>query len=163
MVMWNNILLILPVVVPVLAGLLAGCIKSRSARNALTGASLVINALLVLLAVLRGSQELTLWQLTDTVSIYFHVDGVSKLFALLISCMWLCVGFYSFDYMKSEENEGRFYLFYLISLGVLIGLSFSGNLVTMYMFYELMTLMTLPLVLHTMSKEAVAAGVKYLL
>ena len=43
MVMWNNILLILPVVVPVLAGLLAWCIKSRSARNALTGASLVIN------------------------------------------------------------------------------------------------------------------------
>ena len=101
MVMWNNILLILPVVVPVLAGLLAWCIKSRSARNALTGASLVINALLVLLAVLRGSQELTLWQLTDTVSIYFHVDGVSKLFALLISGMWLCVGFYSFDYMQS--------------------------------------------------------------
>ena len=163
MVMWNNILLILPVVVPVLFGLLAGCVKSRSARNALTGTSLIVNALLVLLAVLRGAQELTLWQLTDTVSIYFHVDGVSKLFALLISCMWLCVGFYSFDYMKSEENEGRFYLFYLISLGVLIGLSFSGNLVTMYMFYELMTLMTLPLVLHTMSKEAVAAGVKYLL
>ena len=163
MVMWNNILLILPVAAPVVFGLLAGCVKNRNARNALTGTALVVNALFVLLAVLRGSQQLTLWQLTDTVSIYFHVDGVSKLFALLISCMWLCVGFYSFDYMKSEENEGRFYLFYLISLGVLIGLSFSGNLVTMYMFYELMTLMTLPLVLHTMSKEAVAAGVKYLL
>ena len=163
MVMWNNILLILPVAVPVIAGLLAGCIKKRAARNALTGTALAVNLLLVLAAVLRGAEELTVWQLTDTVSIYFHVDGISKLFALLISCMWLCVGFYSFDYMKSEENEGRFYLFYLISLGVLIGLSFSGNLVTMYMFYELMTLMTLPLVLHEMSKEAVAAGIKYLL
>ena len=95
----NNILMILPIIVPVFAGLLAGCIKNRSARNVLTGATLAVNALLVLLSVLCGAQELTAWQLTDTVSIYFHVDGISKLFALLISCMWLCVGFYSFDYM----------------------------------------------------------------
>lgn len=158
-----NALLILPVIVPVLCGLAAGALKNRGARNTLTGAALIVNLALVLLAVLRGPSELTLWSLTDTLSIYFHVDGVSRLFALLISCMWLCVGFYSFGYMKHEENESRFYLFYMISLGVLIGLSFSGNLVTMYMFYELMTLMTLPLVLHSMSKEAVGAGIKYLL
>lgn len=158
-----NAFLILPVIVPVLSGLIAGAIKNRGARNAVTGTALIVNLALVLLAVLRSSSELTLWSLTDTLSICFHVDGVSRLFSLFISCMWLCVGFYSFGYMKHEENESRFYLFYMISLGVLIGLSFSGNLVTMYMFYELMTLMTLPLVLHTMSKEAVGAGIKYLL
>ena len=88
----------------------------------------MINALLVLLAVLRSSQELTLWQLTDTVSIYFHVDGVSKLFALFISCMWLCVGvLFVRLYDRARATKAASILFYLISLGVLIGLSFSGQ------------------------------------
>ena len=161
--MWQYIVLLLPVILPVAAGLIAWKIQRREARNMLVGVSLVVNALLVLLAVLFGREEFVLWQLTETVPIYFHVDGIARLFALLISCMWAMVGIYSFEYMRHEENENRFYLFYMISLGVLIGLSFSGNLVTMYMFYELMTLMTLPLVLHEMTKEAVAAGIKYLL
>jgi len=161
--MWHHIVLILPVVLPIVTGLAAWKIEKRERRNALVGAALVVNALLTLLAVTTGSEELVLWQLTETVPVYFHVDGLSKLFALLISCMWALVGIYSFEYMRREENENRFYLFYMISLGVLIGLSFSGNLVTMYMFYELMTLMTLPLVLHEMTREAVAAGIKYLL
>ena len=161
--MWQHIVLLLPVILPVLAGLAAWKIERRETRNTLVGVSLVANALLVLLAVVSGGEEFVLWQLTETVPVYFHVDGVAKLFALLISCMWALVGIYSFEYMRHEENENRFYLFYMISLGVLIGLSFSGNLVTMYMFYELMTLMTLPLVLHEMTKEAVAAGIKYLL
>ena len=161
--MWQNILLLLPVVLPVIAGLAAWKTEKREARNILVGAALILNALLVLLAVTRGSEEFMIWQLTENVPVYFHVDGISKLFSLLISCMWALVGVYSFEYMAHEENENRFYLFYMISLGVLIGLSFSGNLVTMYMFYELMTLMTLPLVLHEMTKEAIAAGIKYLL
>ena len=161
--MWQNILLLLPVVLPVIAGLAAWKTEKREARNTLVGAALILNALLVLLAVTRGSEEFVIWQLTENVPVYFHVDGISKLFSLLISCMWALVGVYSFEYMAHEENENRFYLFYMISLGVLIGLSFSGNLVTMYMFYELMTLMTLPLVLHEMTKEAIAAGIKYLL
>ncbi len=161
--MWQHIVLVLPVILPILAGFAAWKIRRRETRDILVGAALILNALLTLLAVTAGSEEFVLWQLTETVPVYFHLDGVSKLFALLISCMWALVGIYSFEYMGHEENENRFYLFYMISLGVLIGLSFSGNLVTMYMFYELMTLMTLPLVLHEMSKEAIAAGIKYLL
>ena len=158
-----QIMLLLPVILPMLAGIAAWKTDKRETRNAIVSAALILNALLTLLAVTIGSEEFVLWQITENVPVYFHVDGVSKLFALLIACMWAIVGVYSFEYMQHEENENRFYLFYLISLGVLIGLSFSGNLVTMYMFYELMTLMTLPLVLHEMSKEAIAAGIKYLL
>ncbi len=161
--MWHNMILLFPVILPVLAGFAAWRIERRGTRNALVGTALILNALLTFLAITTGSEQFVLWQITEKVPVFFHVDGISKLFALLISCMWALVGIYSFEYMQHEENEGRFYLFYMISLGVLIGLSFSGNLVTMYMFYELMTLMTLPLVLHEMSKEAIAAGIKYLL
>ena len=161
--MFDRIILILPVALPIIMAIVVWRVENRTVRNIIISAALILNAVLTLLAVTIGPGEMTLWQMLPTVSVYFHVDGVSKLFALLISCMWAVVGIYSFDYMLHEENERRFYLFYLISLGVLIGLSFCGNLVTMYMFYELMTLMTLPLVLHEMSKEAIAAGVKYLL
>ena len=108
--------------VPVLAGLAAWKIEKRETRNALVSAALIVNALVTLLAVTAGSEEFVLWQITENVPVYFHVDGVSRLFALLISCMWAVVGVYSFEYMGHEENENRFYLFYLISLGVLIGL-----------------------------------------
>ena len=64
--------------------------------------------------------------------------------------------------MKHEENEKRYFGFYLITYGVLIALDFSGNIITFYMFYELMTLLSMPLVLHTRSREAVMAGLKYL-
>ena len=129
MVMWNNILLILPVAAPVVFGLLAGCVKNRNARNTLTGTALIVNALFVLLAVLRGAQELTLWQLTDTVSIYFHVDGVSKLFLLIAAVGYLLAGVYAFRYLK--EGHERFFRFFLLSQAALVGMCFAENLVTM--------------------------------
>ena len=64
--------------------------------------------------------------------------------------------------MKHEGKQRRFFGYYLIVYGVLVGLYFSGNLVTMYLFYELMSLTSVPLVLHNGSKEAIMASLKYL-
>ena len=64
--------------------------------------------------------------------------------------------------MKHEGEERRFFGFYLVVYGVLVALVFSGNLVTMYLFYEMMTLTSMPLVLHNGSKEAIMAALKYL-
>ena len=66
--------------------------------------------------------------------------------------VWTAAGFYSFDYMAHEGHEKRFYCLYLLTLGVLMGLCMSGSLVTFYMFYEAMTLLTMPLVMHSGSK-----------
>ena len=71
-------------------------------------------------------------------------------------------GFYAFVYMKHEGEEKRYFGFYLLLYGVLIGLDFSGNLITMYLFYELMTLTSMPLVLHNGSRESIMAALKYL-
>ena len=161
--MWNNVLLIIPIILPVLAGLAARKTAGSKARHLIVAGALIANFAITIAAALWGSQELILWHFTESIPVLLSVDNISRLFAILISCMWMLVGIYSFEYMAHEENEQRFYLFYMISLGVLIGLSFSGNIVTLYMFYELMTLLTLPLVLHEMTKEAVAAGIKYLL
>ena len=161
--MWRDLLIIIPIVGPIVCGLIAWRIAGARARHLFVGAALVLTALCVIACALWGSEALTLWRFAENVPVYFAPDGISRLFSVLISAMWALVGIYSFEYMAHEENEQRFDLFYLLSLGVLMGLSYAGNIVTLYMFYELMTLLTLPLVLHEMTREAVAAGIKYLL
>lgn len=161
----GNMMLLLPVLLPVLMGVLVLVGKGfRNSRKMLTGtvaAVLSLEAVLVLF-VLVGGGSCTLFSLTDTITIGFKADGVSRLFAVLTAMMWLLVGIYSFSYMTHGRDEYRFYGFYLIVVGVLIGLDFSANLVTLYIFYEMMTLTSLPLVLHELTKEAVMAGLKYL-
>ena len=161
----QNVILLLPVLIPIAAGILLLTVKrlrsSRKAMLCLVVAALTAGALCAFAAVASGG-GLTLWKLTDTITIELRVDGISRLFAVLTAVVWLLVGIYSITYMTHERDEHRFFGFYLIVLGVLIGLDFSANLVTMYVFYELMTLTSLPLVLHELTKEAVMAGLKYL-
>lgn len=163
--MEGNIILLLPVVLPVLAGIiiLAGkdLQKNRRLLYCVFFTGLAGNLLFTVLA-LQGGYRLHLWQLTEYVGIDFQNDGVARLFSALTSVVWLLVGIYSVTYMTHEKEESRFFGFYLIVLGVLMGLDFSANLITFYVFYEMMTLTSLPLVLHERSREAVAAGLKYL-
>jgi len=94
--------------------------------------------------------------------IAFHVDELSALFAVLTTVMWIFVGIYALDYTKHDEHRGRFFFFYILVYFVLLGLDFSANAITMYMFYEFMTLTSMPLILHEQTPEAVKAAFKYL-
>ena len=96
------------------------------------------------------------------IPIRLSLDSLSRFFLGLVAVMWLLAGFYSFEYMEHEEEEHRFHAFFLLTQGVLSGLTMAENLVTFYLFYEAMTLITLPLVLHTRTRESIAAAVKYL-
>ncbi|MBO4421556.1 MAG: membrane-associated sensor domain-containing protein [Lachnospiraceae bacterium] len=159
------LILLLPVILPVLFGILLFIYKGfddRKKRNIYTGAALIISAAVTLAVVFCTSGTLTLWKITESASITLKCDGLTKFFAVLMTLMWNIVGFYAFDYMKHEEDEKRFFAFYLIVMGVLSGIYMSANLITLYLFYELMTLTSLPLVLHSLTKEAISAGKKYL-
>ena len=159
--------IIIPIIFPVLAGiilLLGPKWQDRKKLCIYTGASLIAAAFLVagVLAAAGGEVSYTLFYLTRTLPVFFKVDRVGKLFVSVVTVVWLCAGLFSFEYMKHEKKEQSFYGFYLIVYGVLVGLDFSGNLVTFYAFYEFMTLLSMPLVLHSRTKEAVLAGMKYL-
>ncbi|WP_251494000.1 complex I subunit 5 family protein [Otoolea muris] len=163
--MEGQILLLFPVVFPILAGILvlAGrrlCTDKRLA-SLTTAAVLLLQLGLVFAAVVKGG-SLTLWKLTDTISLTLRVDGISRLFAVLTSGVWLLAAVYSVSYLSHEERVSRFCGFYLIVEGVLTGLDFAADLITMYVFFEMMTLTSLPLVLHEQTREAVRAGMKYL-
>lgn len=163
----NDLLLVLPLLIPVLGGLAVALVKKfddNKTRRTVVFATLIANVLAVALVVLiPGDKQLVLFNLTPTLPVLLKLDNLGRLFAGFISVVFAAVGIYSFEYMHHEKNEKRFYAFYLLTLAALMGLSLCGSIVTLYMFYEAMTLLSLPMVTHTMSKEAVAAGIKYLI
>lgn len=161
-------LMLLSIFLPVIAG---GCLlfssfqkreKEGKRLHLFVGSILVLTAAMALFTAWQGEHEAVLFYLMEGVPIYFKVDSLGRLFVTFVSIVWVAVGIYSFVYMKKEGGERRFFGLYLLVYGILIALDFSGNLVTMYLFYELMTLASMPLVLHNGSREAIMAALKYL-
>lgn len=103
-----------------------------------------------------------LFNLTENLPILFKVDAMSIIFAAVTIIIFLGSGIFSLEYMKHEQKKKRFYVFYLLAFLVLMGLCFAGNLITFYLFFEMLTLASTPLVLHSGSREANMAGLKYL-
>ena len=160
-----NIALIIPILLPIIAGVLIQPLKlhDRKKRERYVSAVVIINFIIVVfLALTAGSETLTILHLNRVVDISFRMDGMSKLFTCLASLLWVTAAFYSFEYMKHEGMDERFYTFFVVTIGALIGIGYAANLPTLYMFYEMMTLVTFPLVMHSQSEQSVAAGKKYL-
>lgn len=151
--------------VPVVMGLVLLCVPSirkRSAVVGITAVGLVVTAVSVFAAIGSGAGSFTLLYLAKGVPVYFQMDSVGQLFASMVTIVWLCGGAFAFSYMKHEKNEKWYFGCYLLVYGILNGLDFSGNIVTFYMFYEFMTILSFPLVLHSRSREAIMAGLRYL-
>ena len=92
----------------------------------------------------------------------FSADAFSWIFFGLISFMWVVVGIYATKYAEHLENRKRFYLFYILTYIMLVALCFSATYLTMYLSFEFMTLLSMPLVLHEGTPESIEAAKKYL-
>ena len=161
----QSVMVLFPIFLPIFAGiilLVIPKIKIRKNLIIMLTVILILTGILVLNAIINCKEGITLFWLTKNIPIFLKIDGLGKIFVSIVIIVWMLAGFFSFAYMKHEQNEKRYFGFYLIVFGVLVGLDFSGNLITMYMFYELMTLMLIPLIIHNMSREAIMAGLKYL-
>lgn len=159
--MSGTVLLLLPMILPFIFGLIIGFQKEEKQRNTLVFIAMAIEAGLVWYLCM-GDHSFLLWQITDRLSLAYHTDGLAKFFACLISTIWLIAAVFSMEYMKHEHKPERFFMFYTFSLGALMSLCFSENMMTLYLSYEFMTILTAPLVIHTGTPEAVRAGLKYL-
>lgn len=160
-----TVLLLLAVFLPIVCGVVILFFPGLKNRNQLIGvslASLVVSMLLSLGAILGGEADIHLLQFGGNLEVYFHIDNLGRVFAVVVSIVWLMAGIFSCEYMKHEKEEKRYFGFYVLVYGILMALCFSGNLVTYYMFYEMMTLTTVPLIMHNKSREAIMAGLKYL-
>jgi len=163
--MSQSVLILSAIFIPILWGLVLLVkpeFKSRKALLLASGAGLVVAGVLGSAVILGGEQEVFLLTFGKNMNIFFSVDNVSRLFAVVVTVVWMLAGFYAFEYMKHEKEEKRYFGFYLLVFGVLYALVFAGNMVTYYLFYEMMTLLSMPLVLHSKTKEAIMGGLKYL-
>lgn len=156
---------ILTVLLPILGGVLIRLLPFRNRKQMAVFTELLVlaNAVLVILMLLnRPEDAVTLFRFSGDLQISLKIDGLGTVFAALVSVLWPLATLYSFEYMKHEKNENTFFMFYTITFGVTLGIAMAENIVTMYFFYEMLTLVTVPLVMHTLTREAVLASRTYL-
>lgn len=161
----STVLMVVAVLLPIVGGALIPLFpyKSRLQMEVYIEAVVLATSVLVIWLLFHRPDEIfTLFRFTGDLSISFQVDGLGTVFAGLIAALWPLATLYSFEYMKHEGHEKYFFMFYVITYGVTLGIALADNIVTMYCFYEMLTLVTFPLVMHTLSREAVLASRTYL-
>lgn len=158
-------MIMLIILIPILTGILIPLIpfKKRIHMEIFLETMVVMNSVLVWYMLLHHSESIfTLANFTGNLSVSFKVDGMGMVFGGLVSALWPFATLYAFEYMTKEEHEKVFFMFYTMTYGVTLGIAMAANLLTMYFFYELLTLVTVPLVMHTLTREAILASRKYL-
>lgn len=161
----SKIMLIAVILIPVFTGVLVPVIpfKKRQHMELFLEMAVVINTILVWsLLYHRPIDNFILAKFTGNLAIAFRVDGMGMVFAGLVSFLWPLATLFAFEYMTKEKHEKVFFMFYTITYGVTLGIALADNILTMYFFYELLTLVTVPLVMHTLTREAILASRKYL-
>ena len=106
-----------------------------------------------------------LFRILPGIELAFRVDAFGLLFALGASLLWIATSFYSIGYMRSlaEHAQTRYFACFALALSATMGVAFSANLFTLFLFYEALTLSTYPLVGHKETAEAKAGARKYVI
>lgn len=161
----NAYFMVIVVLLPVLAGALIPFIpfKSRTQMMVYIEGMVLLTSVLSIAMLLNPPQDtFVLFRFTGNLSISFRLDGLGTVFAAIVSVLWPLATLYAFEYMKHEGHEKYFFMFYVITFGVTLGIALAEDILTMYFFYEMLTLVTLPLIMHTLSREAILASRTYL-
>ncbi|MDW8237125.1 MAG: proton-conducting transporter membrane subunit [Aquificaceae bacterium] len=148
-----------------LAGVLNSLIDERASKTRiLINLSAGIYKLFVVFYLFKNkiSQELY-FEITQGVEVALKVDDFGLSFIILSSFLWFLTTIYAFGYLENSENKRRFFTFFNLSISSTIGIALSNNLLSFFLFYELLTLSTYPLVVHNGTKSASKAGGIYLI
>ena len=159
-------LLLIPLFLPILAGAISYFIpfQKNSHRNAYVMTTLCISAAFVwVLAIFPPKESLVLLQFADKLTFSLELDGAGRIFSCLSATLWPLTALYAFSYMSHEEHLPMFYCFFVMSFGATMGVAMADNMLTMYLFYELLSLFTIPLVMHGMGKKHNYAARKYMI
>ena len=167
--MTGELAIIAAILVPLIGALLIAAShrhpNQREAATLVTATALFILVASLLSPVLAGQRpETTLWEIIPGISISLQAEPLGMVFALIASFLWIVTSVYSIGYMRGhhEKNQTRFYVCFAIALSSTIGVAFAGNMLTLFIFYEVLTLSTYPLVTHHGTDEARRGGRTYL-
>ena len=162
----NGTLLVAVVLLPIFLAMPISLIRWKQDTHWMIyteGVVLVTSALAYYALANSDRQMHTLFRFANDLEVAFRIDGLATVFAALVSFLWPLATLYAFEYMSHLQHRQLFFMFYVMTFGVTLGIAFSGNILTMYCFYEMLTMVTLPLIIHPLSKEAVSASRTYLL
>jgi multicomponent Na+:H+ antiporter subunit D len=137
----------------------------REAATLVTGVILLALTIVVFMAVGDGARpEVELFNVVSGLPIAFKVEPLGAVFALLASGLWIVNSLYSIGYMRGhdEPHQTRFYMCFAIAIGSAVGVAFAANLFTLFVFYEILTISTFPLVTHKGDDAARNGGRVYL-
>ena len=157
--------LVIPVVGAALVGLLRSRPNAREAASLITGGVLLSVVLQIYGAVSQGlTPRFVLAEPIPGIPLELEVEPLGMVFSLVAGFLWIVTTLYSIGYMRGhhEENQTRFYIFFALAISSTMGVAFAGNLFTLFVFYELLTLSTFPLVTHAGTEKAKRAGRVYL-
>lgn len=162
----NSAVLLIAILIPLIGGftLFGGKTWSYKKLQITSEVLVVLTSLLVWCIILhRPEEEFLFFQLTGNLRIILKLDGLGCIFAGLVSFLWPFANLYAFEYMSHDEKRRHtFFGFYTMTYGVTLGIAFAGNILSMYFFYEMLTLVTVYLVMHPMHKKAIRASRVYL-
>jgi len=167
--MTEHLSVYLSFLVPLIGGALL--LTQNKSANVRDGISIVTASVLFLVVlclypgVLAGNTpSVTLAEPIKGLGIVFTVEPLGLLFATVASGLWILTTLYAIGYMRGakEENQTRFFFCFAISIAAAIGIAFAGNLLTLFVFYEMLTLATYPLVTHKGNEDARRGGKLYL-
>ena len=162
---------LLTVLVSALGALLIACTGERRANlrefwSVAAGVSMFALVASMIPEVLAGgTPECVLFRLLPGLELAFRVDAFGLLFASGASLLWILTSFYSIGYVRAlkEHAQTRYFACFALALSATVGVAFSANLFTLFLFYEALTLVTYPLVGHKETAEARAGARKYII
>jgi multicomponent Na+:H+ antiporter subunit D len=157
--------LALPLIAAILTLLLGKRPNVRELFTLLSGAGLFATVVALAPSVIAGARpSVTLLEVLPGISLAFEVEPLGLLFAFVAAGLWIVTTFYSIGYMRAheEDNQTRFFTCFAIAIFAAIGAAMSKNMFTLFVFYEVLTLSTYPLVTHHGTDKARRGGRTYL-
>lgn len=134
----------------------------RSALNLLGAVSKLAFVILLLVGVDAGEEYGFRHTVLPGVTLVFKADALALLFVTLSTVLWLFTTVYAIGYLEDSPHRSRFFGFFSLCVTATVGLAMAGNLFTFFVFYELLTLSTYPLVVHRGTPQAMRGGTVYL-
>ena len=158
--------LLIAILLPLAGGSLLWLIRPlgrRTVRIAALGITVLTSALVWGLILTCPEENFRVTRLAADLEVILRLDGPGRFFAGILATLWPLTVLYALSYMEGEPRQRSFFCFFTLSYAVSLGVAMAGNLFTLYFNYEMLTLATVPLVLHSMTREAVKATRTYLL
>ena len=158
--------LLIAILLPLVGGSLLYALKAlplRAVRAACLALTLAVSVLVWALILRAGEASFRVTRFAPDLEVVLRLDGAGRFFAGILATLWPLTVLYALSYMEGEMRQRSFFCFFTLSYAVSLGVAMAGNLFTLYFNYELLTLATLPLVMHAMTREAIKASRTYLL